>query len=744
MRCDPAQTGVGHQAVTGGDSTAELEELSINARSRPEQLAVTGVATVLGTIGNLADHALIYAEHGLEVFPVNPRDKTPLVSQYDATTDTGQIEAWWQRWSAALIGHRLPDDQLILDIDPKSGGDHAWRALKLAAGIGDVTTRAHLSGRGDGGGHTWWHMPGDKITVSRIDAWAQERGLGHPIHDREGRQVRWTGGIDLLHRGHRYTILPPSPHPDTGKPYQWAPGRDLTTPVQPLPQFLVDLIVDDEPPAPPRPPRDPDPDSIADWYTDHQTWAGLLHDWRLVGGDGESDGSRWRHPTATSKFSATIRHGCLFVYSPNTVFEVTAPGNPHGYTKFAAYAALEHRGDQAAAARAARTIKTGPSAAAYMDDDWSWVPGYNQEAAEPAQQSAEDHSSDPAGEAQREKLTPLQRAYERYKRNHYHGDALYRIPPPVPLVEGLIDKGTLVVVYGPPASGKSQAVIDLAAHVTLGLDWCGRPTTTGKVVYFIGEGQYGIKARVGAWCDIHGHFDEVPVDWVTVAPNLLDVEIDSYAALAFIYELQPDLVIVDTLNRSMPGGEENGSKDISRVIAFAERVRELSGAATLFVHHAGKDVERGLRGHSSLLGAADTVLQVTDAGSGRIRVVVEKEKDHPDGYDLWFQSTLAAESVAVSYAPDIVGPPVDEDSEAWFKTVACLRKLQLLEHGNGVTSSDWLGAVLDAELFKKARFHEVRGGLVRSGHVHQPGGRFGNRYTLTDLGVQAIRDMEVQ
>ena len=64
----------------------------------------------------------------------------------------------------------------------------------------------------------------------------------------------------------------------------------------------------------------------------------------------------WLHPTATSSCSATIRNGCLFVYSTNTVFDVTEPGNPHGYTKFRAFAVLDHGGNMSAAARALRGV----------------------------------------------------------------------------------------------------------------------------------------------------------------------------------------------------------------------------------------------------------------------------------------------------------------------------------------------------------------------------------------------------
>ncbi len=75
------------------------------------------------------------------------------------------------------------------------------------------------------------------------------------------------------------------------------------------------------------------------------------HGWLCVAGDGDSDGSRWRHPNATSDSSASIAHGCLFVFSPNTEFEPTDFGDTHGYTLFRAYAVLEHNGDMKAAAK---------------------------------------------------------------------------------------------------------------------------------------------------------------------------------------------------------------------------------------------------------------------------------------------------------------------------------------------------------------------------------------------------------
>jgi hypothetical protein len=86
------------------------------------------------------------------------------------------------------------------------------------------------------------------------------------------------------------------------------------------------------------------------------SWAQVLgpHGWTCPDPDPDADGARWRHPGATNSKSATIRYGLLFVYSAATPFQPTEAGAPRGYSRFRAYAVLEHGGDLRAAARALR------------------------------------------------------------------------------------------------------------------------------------------------------------------------------------------------------------------------------------------------------------------------------------------------------------------------------------------------------------------------------------------------------
>lgn len=309
----------------------------------------------------LLEAALRYIKAGFELFPVSPTTKAPLVDNgfRDATNDEAQIRRWWgSQHPDALIGCRIPADVVVLDIDPRHGGDQTWKAIEDAYGkVAD--TREHHSGRGDGGRHIWFKRPDGKISPKPLSEWARRQGVGQAVGARS-----WSSGIDILHHDLRYTILPPSLHPDTHKPYTWLYKHE---PVE-MPGYVIDLITA-APVAPtPKAPtlRLADADSIADWFSSTASWVDILGvggaGWEIVSGDGDSDGSKWRHPAATAASSCSIKHGCLFVYTPNTEFEETAPGDTHGYTRFNAWKIIEFGGDGSAAARAAREMKDGPSA----------------------------------------------------------------------------------------------------------------------------------------------------------------------------------------------------------------------------------------------------------------------------------------------------------------------------------------------------------------------------------------------
>jgi hypothetical protein len=173
----------------------------------------------------MRDAALDLVASGWAVFPCKPYGddaKAPLTlhGHHDASRDPDVIRSWWTRWPDAMIGAPVPEPFLVVDVDPRNGGD--LDELERLAGPIPATLTA-WSGRGDGGRHLYFQRPAGPLTSTRLPT-----------------------GIDLKVRG--YCIVPPSIHPASGQPYTWD-----QRPAVPLPHALRALL---RPPTPkPRPAR---------------------------------------------------------------------------------------------------------------------------------------------------------------------------------------------------------------------------------------------------------------------------------------------------------------------------------------------------------------------------------------------------------------------------------------------------------------------------------------------------------
>lgn len=154
--------------------------------------------------------ALDLAAARWRVIPLN--GKVPVITDWPtrATTDPDVIRAWWadEDWN---IGARIPDNHVVIDIDPQNGG--SIRALERLAGVALPPTMTIKSGRGGGSVHLHYLRPFPRTSKLRMPA-----------------------GVDVLTNAQ--VVMPPSIHPDTGKPYRWGPD----VPVARLPAEVISLI----------------------------------------------------------------------------------------------------------------------------------------------------------------------------------------------------------------------------------------------------------------------------------------------------------------------------------------------------------------------------------------------------------------------------------------------------------------------------------------------------------------------
>lgn len=215
------------------------------------------------------------------------------------------------------------------------------------------------------------------------------------------------------------------------------------------------------------------------------------------------------------------------------------------------------------------------------------------------------------------------------------------------IVRGVLPRAELCVIYGESGSGKSFLALDLCAAVTRGVDWRGQRTVPGRVVYVCAEGAGGFKARLRAYAQGHDCEMQVLPAVVPDAPNLLEAKDVAALAHSILSWGQPDVVVIDTLSATTPGGNENSGEDMGRVISHCKFIHQKTGALVCCVHHSGKDSTKGARGWSGLRAAADAEIEITRTDDLRVATVT-KMKDGMDGTRLAFKLNV----VALGYDPE--------------------------------------------------------------------------------------------
>ena len=185
------------------------------------------------------------------------------------------------------------------------------------------------------------------------------------------------------------------------------------------------------------------------------------------------------------------------------------------------------------------------------------------------------------------------------------------------LVRSYLERDCLAVLFGDSQAGKSFVAIDLSLHIAHGLKWCGKRTHQGLVLYIAAEGKHGLKRRIMAWHEFHNLPLKRNMIVRTVPAKLCDMahtqDLVKQIKL-FLNEVNPVLIVVDTLNRNFGDGDENKTQDMSRFIDGMNELKLSTNACILAPHHVGHtNKERG-RGSISLFNAVDFEYRIERTG----------------------------------------------------------------------------------------------------------------------------------
>lgn len=226
--------------------------------------------------------------------------------------------------------------------------------------------------------------------------------------------------------------------------------------------------------------------------------------------------------------------------------------------------------------------------------------------------------------------TPLARDLSPVKAKRFQVLSAFEFAKRVPqrwIIKGILPAAGLCVVYGDSGSGKTFFALDLVGAVARGVEWRGKKVRKGRIVYLCAEGAGGFRDRMEAYAAHHGlDLADFEVGVIPDSPNLLE-KLDVKDLIAALAAFGPfDMLVIDTLAQSMPGGNENAGDDMGRVLAHCKAIHKATNALIMLIHHSGKDAARGARGWSGLRGAADVQIEIVRAGDDRA-AVIDKQKD---------------------------------------------------------------------------------------------------------------------
>lgn len=182
------------------------------------------------TSETLLKHALYYGKMGLRVFPLRAGGKAPATPHgcKDATSDPGQIKAWWGGAQLYNVGIATGGGLVVLDVDINHDagkyGDETLSELERQHGpLPDTWTCL----TGGGGAHYYFCCDDPALTI----------GAGFA----PGLDYRGAGG---------YVVVPPSVH-ESGQEYVWEVEHTPTScALAPLPDWLHTLMLNGSKAAP--------------------------------------------------------------------------------------------------------------------------------------------------------------------------------------------------------------------------------------------------------------------------------------------------------------------------------------------------------------------------------------------------------------------------------------------------------------------------------------------------------------
>lgn len=313
---------------------------------------------------------------------------------------------------------------------------------------------------------------------------------------------------------------------------------------------------------------------------------------------------------------------------------------------------------------------------------------------------------------------------------------LDELEDPDPLIDGYLSRDTLVRTFGPPKSLKSFVTLDMAACVSLGIEWQGHRTHQTTVLYVVAEGARGVKKRRNAWNQAHE--TEMKVIFYPKAVQIGEQE-EMYRLISYCLLKQVGYVIFDTQARCTVGVDENDNTEMGEIVAALDILKQETGACVHMVHHSTGADPRKARGATAWDGAVDAEFYTKrDRDADTVELHTKFQKDIPEAEIMKLRTLEVGPSlilerldVAETGGTGEVAPALVTGAQVMY-----LETIRTFGPG-GATVSDVTQDLLDRGIKRtRTAVKKAFGGLLSGGAVAQTGR--GTAVIITQSGLVAL------
>ncbi len=182
--------------------------------------------------------------------------------------------------------------------------------------------------------------------------------------------------------------------------------------------------------------------------------------------------------------------------------------------------------------------------------------------------------------------------------------------PPTPIVgDGILLHNTILTIIGPPKTGKSFLVFDLAVRIASGRPFLGSNISEKKSVLILSAegGYYPNRDRVKLLTEGVVSEDLENIGYIPNAKFSFNQEDDVQSLIELIQETKYQVVMFDPFIR-FHEADENSSSAMSGVYTALREIMDTTKTSICIVHHTGKNEHAGARGSSLITSEYDSCI----------------------------------------------------------------------------------------------------------------------------------------